>query len=378
MTKMSMTKFIQKMTILVIAVTSSVAVPVTSVSAQQPQSNERDGQSPALTKSAADQYLLRDDDRQLTEFQQKNQHVDQEIRIPDEEELITLLTKGSSTRSSRKECLSQIPLDQMTQANRTNAEHVLKDLSMFRVLPKIHLDVNHSAYAFFIAHPDVVVSIWREMKLSEFQMWQTGPYSYEVDAGDGTVGTLDVIHQTPKETIVLCSGVYKSPLLAKPISAKALLHLQTEYFPGQDKKIDSISHQVSMYVSFPSQTVEMAAKILAPVSNAILDRNFKEVSIFMHMMSLAMERQPGWVERIAGQLEGVLPVRRPQLLKVAARVYIDAKQREATAAAQKGEAPSRFVPPKPIDVISQTGNQVPRPLPRNLKVQPVSRGQSPQ
>lgn len=371
MIKMDMTQTIQRLTIVIITVTCTITVPVFTTSAQDAQNIVRDGQSPALTKSAADQYLLKDTDRQLTEFQKEQPVVDQPIRIPDEEELITLQTKGSSSRAARKACLAQLPLDQLSPANRMNAEYVLKDLSMFRTLPKIHLDVNHSAYAFFIAHPDVVVSIWREMQLSEFQMWQTGPTSYEMDAGDGTMGTLEVIHQTPKETIVLCSGLYKSPLIAKPISAKALLHLQTEYFPGGDAKIDSISHQVTMYVSFPSQTVEMAAKILAPVSNVILDRNFKEVSMFIHMMSLAMERQPGWVERLAGNLKGVLPVRRPQLLKVAARVYIDGKARQNKA------RDSHLQPPQPIDTIIQTSDKAPRALPSNIPAQPVSRAQSP-
>ena len=127
-----------------------------------------------------------------------------------------------------------------------------------------------------------------------------------------------------------------------------------------------------MFVSFPSQTVEMAAKILAPVGNVILDRNFKEVSIFMHMMSLAMERQPGWVERVAKQLEGVLPIRQPQLLKVAARVYIDGQRRQNKA------NPNRLQPPQPINVISQNGSTAPRQLPRNVEVKSVSRAQSPQ
>ena len=368
MIQMEMTQKIQRLTILVITVT--ISMHVSTASAQEAQNNERDGQSPALTTSAADQYLLQDTDRQLTQFKAEHQPADQ-AKIPTEADLITLLNKGSSARFLRKSYLSKIPLDKLTAANRTNAEHVLKDLSMFRALPKIQFDVNHSAYAFFIAHPDVVVSIWREMKLSEFQMWQTGPFSYEVDAGDGTIGTLEVIHQTPKETIVLCSGVYKSPLIAKPITAKALLYLETEYHAGGDQQQDSVSHQVSMFVSFPSQTVEMAAKILAPVSNVILDRNFKEVSIFMHMMSLAMERQPGWVERVAKRLEGVLPIRQPQLLKVAARVYIDGQRRKQIA------EPNRLQPPQPINVISQSRNKAPRKLPTDVEIKSVSRAQSP-
>ncbi len=365
---MEKTQMIQRLTILVMTVT--ISMTVSTASAEETTTKVRDGQSPALTKSAADQYLLKDTDRQLTQFKAEQKSAKQ-MKIPAEADLITLLNKGSSARATKKSYLSKLPLDDLTPANRTNAEFVLKDISMFRALPKIQFEVNHSAYAFFIAHPDVVVSIWREMKLSEFQMWQTGPFSYEVDAGDGTIGTLEVIHQTPKETIVLCSGVYKSPLIAKPISAKALLYLETEYQSNGDQKRGTVSHQVSMYVSFPSQTVEMAAKILAPVSNVILDRNFKEVSIFMHMMSLAMERQPGWVERIANRLEGVLPIRQPQLLKVAARVYIDGQRREEIADS------NRLQPPLPIKTISQNSNKPPRKLPANLEVKSVSRAQDP-
>ncbi len=372
MATMERTQLVQRLTILLITVISSILITVSSASAQKAELNNRDGQSPALTKSAADQYLLKDDDRQLAEFQQEQKPDSQPIRIPKEEDLIRLLSKGSSSRFARKSNLSNLPLEKLTPANRTNAEYVLKDVSMFRVLPEIQFEVSHTAYAFFMAHPDVVVSIWRDMKISEFQMWQTGPTSFEIDAGDGTVGTLEVIHQTPTEAMVLCSGVYKSPLLKKPISAKALLYLETQYHPAQGKTKESVSHRASMYVSFPSQTIEMAAKILAPVSNVILDRNFKEISIFMHMMSLAMERQPGWVERVANRLEGVLPIRRPQLLKVAARVYIKGQ------ADKKRDNPVRLRPPQPIEnVLSRNNGKAPRKLPAGLPVKSASRAQSP-
>lgn len=369
---MDKTHFVQRLTILNITVISSIFISVLSASAQEAKSNDRDGQSPALTKSAADQYLLKDNDRQLTKFQQEVMPVSQEVKIPKEEELIHQLSKGSSSRFARRSALSELPLDKLTPANRINAEYVLKDISMFRVLPKIHFEVSHVAYSFFVAHPDVIVSIWRDMKISEFQMWQTGPKSFEIDAGDGSVGTLEVIHHTPTETMVLCSGVYKSPLLKKPISARALLYLETQYHAGSANKRESVSHKASMYVSFPSQTIEMAAKILAPVSNAILDRNFKEISIFMHMMSLAMERQPGWVERVANRLEGVLPVRKPQLLKVAAHVYINGEVGE------KRGKPNRLQPPQPIDrAVSRNNSNTPRKLPASLPVKSASRANNP-
>jgi len=132
-------------------------------------------------------------------------------------------------------------------------------------------------------------------------------------------------------SIVLCEGVYKSPFLAKPINATALLHIETMYERRADQKT-YVRHGGHLFVNFPSQTVDTAAKIVSPVSNLIIDRNFHEVSLFLHMMSLAMARQPGWVEHIAGKLEGVLEIRKGQLLDVTAKVYVGTHKRDPAAA----------------------------------------------
>jgi hypothetical protein len=158
-------------------------------------------------------------------------------------------------------------------------------------------------------------------------MWQIGPNQYEAEAGDGTVGTLEVLHRGEGQYLVHCDGVFKSPLLIKPIKARALVHLRSGYFRDEAGK-EHITHHADLFVSFPSQTVDTAAKIVSPVSNMIADRNFQEISMFVHMMSVAMSRQPGWVESISKKLDGILEVRRSQLLKVTARVYVAARKRE--------------------------------------------------
>ena len=42
----------------------------------------------------------------------------------------------------------------------------------------------------------------------------------------------------------------------------------------------------------------------------------------------AMARQPGWIERTASKLDGVIPGRDKELLDLAAKVYVDARRRE--------------------------------------------------
>jgi hypothetical protein len=113
----------------------------------------------------------------------------------------------------------------------------------------------------------------------------------------------------------------------KPIRANALLHVRTEYLTSPNGKTETICRG-TLFVAFPSQTVETAAKVISPVTNMVIDRNFEEIGLFAHMMTLAMRNQPGWVENLAGQLDGVLDRRRPELLEVTARAYVAHRKRE--------------------------------------------------
>jgi hypothetical protein len=94
-----------------------------------------------------------------------------------------------------------------------------------------------------------------------------------------------------------------------------------------------------MFVSFPSQTVASASKIVSPITNPIIDRNFIEISRFMKMMSTAMALRPGWVEMIGNQMDGVMPARKKQFLEVAARVYVRTRQRNRQQAMQPSRRP---------------------------------------
>ena len=84
-----------------------------------------------------------------------------------------------------------------------------------------------------------------------------------------------------------------------------------------------------MYISFSSKTVEAAAKLISPVSNLIIDRNFQEISLFLNLMSMSMARQPGWVENIASKLDGVEKTRRKELLDLTKDVYVSSRNRDA-------------------------------------------------
>ena len=262
--------------------------------------------------------LVEADETELAEDESYSEHV-------------RILEKGTSSRAARKTAVDGVPLGRMTVENRKRAEELLRSISLYRQLPTVAFEVDPDVYRYFIACPDAAVAIWRVMGISKFQMWQTAADQYEADAGDGTQGVVDVLLRSDDHNVIVCEGVFSSPLLAAPIRSKALLHLETAFLQDQEGRTWA-KHRLNMFVSFPSQTVEAAAKLISPVSNLIVDRNFREISLFVQLMSTAMARQPGWVERVADRMEGVPEIRKTQLLKLTAQVYVAACKREAASA----------------------------------------------
>lgn len=286
-------------------------------------------------------------------------------------------SKGTSSDKIKKAALTELPLDKLSPQNQVRVQSLLDEVGYFRRLPTTMFAVEPDVYAFFIRYPDVAVSIWRVMGISEMKMWQTGPNEYEGDSGDGSTGTIDVLFRSVDQNLLLCEGQYQSPILKKPIKARSLILLKSEFSKDAEGTI-FVTHHADMYVTFPSQTIETAAKILSPVTGPMADRTFTEMSLFLRMMSLAMTRRPGWVDQVAGQLEGVADVRKTQLRQVMMTVHNTERKRQglppigtkATAqtapkSLQDGvEVPAPDFGPQPV-ANSATGSKV-------IQAKPVS------
>lgn len=266
--------------------------------------------------------------------------------------------KGTSSDKVKKAAISELPLDKLTPQNLARVQSVLDEVGYFRRLPTTVFAADPDVYQFFIRYPDVAVSIWRVMGISEMKMTQTGPNEYEGDSGDGSTGIIDVLYRGPEENLLICEGQYQSPILKKPIKARSLVLLKTSFLKETDGTI-YVTHRADMYVAFPSQTVETVAKVLSPVTGAMADRTFTEMSLFLRMMSLAMTRRPTWVDQIAGQLEGVVEIRKQQLREVTLHVHNAERKRQG-------------LPP----LVSKTAGPPPAVLPEDIgkNAQPANSG----
>jgi len=240
---------------------------------------------------------------------------------------IELDAKGTSESSARKAAIAALPVEQLSAENRQKVEKLIKSVSFYRRLPKVTFTVEPEVYNYFLAHPDVAVSIWRAMKISKLKMWQTGRFDYEADTGDGSVGSLEVLHLGGEKNLAVCDGLYKSQLFTKPIEAKSLLFLQVSFAKQPDGTV-LVTHRADLFVTFPSTTIDVVARIFSPLTVKMTDRTFTEISLFLKMMSMAMSRRPDWVEHITEKMDGVAEVRKEQVVDLSTQVFTAAQSRE--------------------------------------------------
>jgi hypothetical protein len=240
---------------------------------------------------------------------------------------IAVVKDGSSTKASQSASERMLAAVRMTREQRRQVGEILRDTSYFRELPTLRFQIDPRAYFYLAEQPDLTVALWRAMGISKFKIQHAGGNDYSADGGDGTKGTIEVVQRDPSHYVILCTGVFKSPLLLRGVKTKSVIHLQTVF--SRDKRGRTFAtHRAFTHVSFPSTTAETAAKMLSPIGNVVLDRNFKEISLFLHVMSLGMARQPGWIEGITAKMDGVSTEQKKGLLKVTAQVYYTARSRE--------------------------------------------------
>lgn len=240
---------------------------------------------------------------------------------------VKTLKDGETSDASRKTAEALLAGAKMSAADRRRVNAVLQETSYFRELPSLRFETDPRTYLYLTSRPDVTVAMWRAMKISKFLVKQTGSHDFVCSTDDGTKGNIELVHRSAGHHVILCEGVLKTPLLFRGVQTRSVIHMQTVFTRDKAGKTFA-THRAFVHVSFPSSTVEKVAKLLSPVANIILDRNFREISMFVHVMSKAMSRQPGWVERIARKMDDVPLGKKKDLLRVTARVYFAARKRE--------------------------------------------------
>lgn len=243
--------------------------------------------------------------------------------LADEAELsVDVIEKGSSSLLQIRRAKKEVPTSLLASGDRRLVDAVLDDTSIYRKLPEVRCETDPRVLEYFLNHPDVAVSVWRALGVSDLKLTETAPDMYAADAGDGSAGQLKVMLKNPQQRIIYCDGQFVNPVATRPISAKCVIHFQNNYERSRSGQTYA-RHSATMFVNLPQSAIETAARVISPVSNRIADKNFEEVSLFVRMMSVAMTSKLGWCEQVARRLDGLSPAKGQSFLELANAVYKD-------------------------------------------------------
>ncbi|ODA29317.1 hypothetical protein A6X21_09255 [Planctopirus hydrillae] len=236
------------------------------------------------------------------------------------------LKPGSSTSQLRKEAMADLPMHRLTAEQQKKLNSLLQSVTLYRRLPTLQFEVDADAYRFFMQHPDIAVSTWRAMDISKFQLKETATGIYHADAGDGSIGNVEVLYRDPEDTLIICDGQFKSPAVVRPITARSVMRFQASFATQPDGRV-ICTHRGDVFVEFPQHMVDAVARVISPVSHSIADRNFRQITLFVHMMSQMMERQPSWVESLSKKMDGISEGHRQEFVRLTQTAYQNAQAR---------------------------------------------------
>ena len=233
---------------------------------------------------------------------------------------------GSTTsREARLSALRSIPYDKLDPTAQAKVTSVVKNVSLFRRLPVRAVPCDPGLYVFLVEHPDVVVNIWRLMKVTKMEMEQTGPGLYRYVDHAGSEGTAEFIYSSPDTRLIYTECAYKGPLSAKPTQARGLLILRTGCVLEPDGRY-YVTSRLDTFMAVEPGAVELLTKTLHPLFGKIADLNFVQTVGFFGSLSRTAEVNHTGMQRLAERLTEVQPEVRRRLAELSEQVAEKAAQ----------------------------------------------------
>lgn len=221
---------------------------------------------------------------------------------------------GSSGRDARRAAGKAMPLERMVEADRRVVERILRNPTLYRRLPVESFTCDRSLLDYSLAHPEIVVDIWRVLGISKVALDPTAPGQWRMSDGWGTEGTLRVLHHDRSAEggtmVLLGQGGYNGPLSPQPLTGSCLLLVR--HRPAGTAADGTARHsmQVDAFLDADGVGLEIVTRTLQPLIVRSSASNLHEICQFMASLSAAAAENPEGVARLSGRLTKIDPAAR--------------------------------------------------------------------
>lgn len=248
--------------------------------------------------------------------------------------------QGSSSREARDEAMRAIPYNQLDRDARIKVGAVLANTTIFRRLPVELIECDANLFVFLIEHPDLVVSIWEALGVSEVELRRTSDDKYDASDKAGTRGHIEYLYQGPQTHLVYADGTYTGTLMSRPVRGRCVLLLRSSYGKTRDGR-PVVRCGVDAFLHLENVGVGVLAKTFQPLVTTAADHNFHETLAFLGSVHQAASANYAGMQRLTEKLANVDDDQRQEFSDLTTQVAVRAALAQANQAKQTTGAAQR-------------------------------------
>lgn len=227
-------------------------------------------------------------------------------------------SKATTGRAAREDAIRGIPFRSLSQEAQQRILSVVRKPTMFRRMPVTPIRCDPELHRFSVRQPEVIVSIWQLMGITQVTAQRTAPYVLQCNDGVGTVTNMELIYGDANTHVLLCEGAYDGPLFRKPLKGRCVLVLRTS--SAKNGTGYQINNMLDVFLQIDHVGLDIFAKTLHPLLGKSADINFTESMRFIEKMSRASEKNGEGMQHMIDRLDGVQPHIRSDFKQVVANV----------------------------------------------------------
>ena len=243
---------------------------------------------------------------------------------------------GSSHRSSRAAGIKAIPFAKMNTTAQKRIKDVVSRPSFYRRLPVQTIDADPEYFRLLVRRPELIVSIWQLMGVTQMTTERTGPFTVKTNDGAGTISDLELVYGNDKLHVFYGNGSYTGPLLKQKLTGRCVIVLQTK--ATETATGYNLTNVLDIYLRVDNATASLITRTIQPLVGTTADHNFTESLKFVQRLNQSTRDNGPGVKGMGKKLQIDQQVRK-DFEVVVDKVYDRASQKRQQA--NLGQAPSR-------------------------------------
>jgi hypothetical protein len=212
------------------------------------------------------------------------------------------MADGSSSKRLRSQTIQSLPYHLLNQQTQNKINEVLQKPSVYRRLPVTSINADPDYFRFLTRYPEVIVSIWQLMGITNMTTDRTGPFTISTNDGAGTISELELIYGDQNLHIFYGKGTYEGPILKRTLSGRCVLVLKTENSAQQDGTLVTTS-QLDVFLKIDNATAGWVAKTIQPLVGSTADHNFIQSLKFVQRLNETTAKNGPGVQHMGTRLD---------------------------------------------------------------------------